>query len=57
MKIKPCTECWVEAQRRELVTGEDPDETYRALLVTCPMFHDATQTSLITHGEGRWARS
>lgn len=41
--MKPCPECWVEAQRRELVTGQDPDTTYRELLPLCPLFHDATR--------------
>ena len=41
-KTKPCTECWVEAQRREAVAGLSADAAYRQLLPFCPMLHDST---------------
>jgi hypothetical protein len=41
-KTKPCTECWVEAQRREAVAGLRADDAYRQVLPFCPLLHDST---------------
>ena len=40
--MKPCPECWVEAQRRTIVAGTPTDEAYRETLLFCPMLHDVT---------------
>ena len=39
--MKPCPECWVEAQRRE-AAGEHLETAYGEVLLWCPAFHDAT---------------
>ena len=41
-KPKPCTECWVEAQRQEAVDGPPAVDGFPAIWAVCPMLHDAT---------------